>query len=68
LASARCSTAAAGCPPSVLRDRLAELREAGILATDADGRYELSGHGRGLLAALEPLSRWADVWGAATRG
>jgi DNA-binding HxlR family transcriptional regulator len=49
---------------SVLRDRLAELAGAGLLETDSDGRYALSPHGRSLLQALEPLSRWADEWGA----
>jgi DNA-binding HxlR family transcriptional regulator len=52
-----------GMSSSVLRDRLSELTEAGILATE-DGRYALSGDGRTLLAALEPLARWADGWGA----
>ena len=51
-----------GMSSSVLRDRLAELGEAGIVATDADGRYALSEHGRGLLAALQPLADWADAW------
>src|SRR5512142_404654 len=39
-----------GMSSSVLRDRLAELTGAAILQTDADGRYGLSAHGRGLLA------------------
>jgi DNA-binding HxlR family transcriptional regulator len=52
-----------GISSSVLRDRLAELTGAGILETGADRRYGLSEHGRGLLAALAPLSRWADEWG-----
>ena len=47
---------------SVLRDRLRELTEAGIVATDDGGRYWLSEQGRKLLAALRPLSRWADEW------
>jgi DNA-binding HxlR family transcriptional regulator len=49
---------------SVLRDRLAELTGAGILATE-DGRYGLSEHGRALLVALRPLARWADRWDGA---
>jgi len=55
-----------GMSSSVLRDRLAELVGAGLLETDEGGRYGLSEHGRGLLAALEPLSRWAERWGAGT--
>jgi DNA-binding HxlR family transcriptional regulator len=53
-----------GMSSSVLRDRLAELTGAGLLETDDSGAYGLSGHGRSLLEAMEPLSRWADAWGA----
>src|SRR5262245_19705746 len=56
-----------GMSSSVLRDRLAELTGAGLLETGDDGRYALSEHGRGLLTAMKPLSRWADEWGAAGR-
>jgi DNA-binding HxlR family transcriptional regulator len=52
-----------GMSSSVLRDRLRELTEAGILDTDGDGRYGLSANGKSLLKALEPLSRWAQRWG-----
>jgi DNA-binding HxlR family transcriptional regulator len=52
-----------GMSSSVLRDRLAELVEARILDTDDDGRYGLTADGRGLLEALEPLTRWAERWG-----
>ena len=57
-----------GMSSSVLRDRLAELADAGIVAVGEDGRYGLTGDGRGLLAALAPLSRWAEAWGRAQRG
>jgi DNA-binding HxlR family transcriptional regulator len=50
------------------RDRLGELVGAGLLETDADGRYRLSAHGRGLLEALRPLSAWAEAWGASSPG
>jgi DNA-binding HxlR family transcriptional regulator len=53
-----------GMSSSVLRDRLAELTGAGILETDADGRYGLSGHGRALMRAIAPLREWADAWAA----
>lgn len=46
---------------SVLRDRLAELREAGIAESGADG-YLLTKEGRDLLAAYEPLGEWAKRW------
>src|SRR3954451_10289143 len=53
-----------GMSSSVLRDRLAELTSAGLLETDPVGAYGLSAHGRSLLEALQPLSRWADARGA----
>ena len=53
-----------GMSSSVLRDRLAELTGAGILATDEAGAYGLSAHGRELMRALRPLQSWADAWGA----
>jgi DNA-binding HxlR family transcriptional regulator len=49
---------------SVLRDRLRELVESGIVAADDDRRYGLTDDGRELLRALQPLSRWAEAWGA----
>ncbi len=55
-----------GMSSSVLRDRLAELAGADLLETDDAGHYGLSPHGRELLLALEPMSRWADRWGAGT--
>jgi len=51
-----------GMSPSVLYQRLAELTEAGLVAQLGDQRYELSGIGRGLIDAIEPLSRWSDTW------
>ena len=56
-----------GMSSSVLRDRLAELGEAGIVATGDDGRYALTQDGRALLEALRPLSDWADDWGRRRR-
>lgn len=48
-----------GISPSVLNDRLAELRDAGIIA----GRsYVLTREGRKLLSDLAPLHRWAERW------
>ena len=49
---------------SVLRDRLHELRDAGIVTSDA-GTYELSALGIELLAALGPLWNWTARWDAA---
>ena len=47
---------------SVLARRLAELTAAGIVATPAAGGYALTAEGAALLAALEPLDRWAKRW------
>lgn len=48
--------------PSVLNKRLAELREAGIVATPGDSGFELSRRGRQLFEALRPLDAWARGW------
>lgn len=47
---------------SVLRDRLAELTDAGLLARDDDGRHELTKMGRELGPAFEPINSWANRW------
>jgi DNA-binding HxlR family transcriptional regulator len=49
---------------SVLADRLRRLIDAGIIATEPDGRYSLTELGRGLGPALEPLKSWAERWAA----
>ena len=51
-----------GMSPSVLNDRLAELREAGVVETAKDRGYRLTTEGRELGAALEPLEAWAKDW------
>jgi DNA-binding HxlR family transcriptional regulator len=54
---ARCD----GMSPSVLNERLAELREAGIAEGSPEG-YALTDEGARLLRDLGPLQRWADRW------
>ena len=56
---ARCD----GMSPSVLNQRLAELRTTGIV--ERDGGYRLTRDGQKLLAALAPLDDWARRWGRA---
>lgn len=51
-----------GMSPSVLNQRLQELREAGVIDLQASGGYGLTEAGRALLAALAPLQHWADQW------
>jgi DNA-binding HxlR family transcriptional regulator len=46
---------------SVLAERLAELRDAGLVA-GGDGGYALTAQGRELLEILVPLNEWANGW------
>jgi DNA-binding HxlR family transcriptional regulator len=46
---------------SVLNERLAELRAAGIAETGHSG-YELTDEGRHLLAIYPPVQTWAERW------
>jgi len=48
--------------PSVLNQRLAELRESGVVELASGGGYRLSEEGVSLLYALAPLEDWARRW------
>jgi DNA-binding HxlR family transcriptional regulator len=48
--------------PSVLNQRLRELRGSGLLARDAAAGYRLTARGAELGAVLSPLVRWSEVW------
>jgi len=48
--------------PSVLNDRLTELREAGVVEHASGGGYRLTVHGRELMTTLAPLNHWAKRW------
>jgi DNA-binding HxlR family transcriptional regulator len=52
-----------GLSPSVLNLRLRELRDAGIVTSEAGGGYALTADGRDLLTAFAPLYDWAEKWG-----
>jgi DNA-binding HxlR family transcriptional regulator len=56
---------AVGTNPALLNTRLKELRDAGLV--EHDGGYQLTADGRALLAAMQPLSAWAERWGGARR-
>jgi DNA-binding HxlR family transcriptional regulator len=56
---------AVGTNPALLNTRLKELRDAGLV--EHDGGYRLTADGRALLAAMQPLSAWAERWGGARR-
>lgn len=49
--------------PTVLQKRLDELREAGLVHLDEETGYGLTPMGEELLAAFEPLYRFAERWG-----
>jgi DNA-binding HxlR family transcriptional regulator len=51
--------------PAVLNTRLTELREAGIVKSEAG--YTLTEEGKSLITALLPLHHWADKWAANVR-
>lgn len=53
--------ACSGMSPSVLNQRLGELREAALVDA-AESGYALTARGRELLEMFEPLNRWADGW------
>jgi DNA-binding HxlR family transcriptional regulator len=55
-----------GMSSSVLNQRLAELRQAGIVEL-GEGGYGLTAEGRRLLDAYGPLDAWAERWAARTR-
>ncbi|HYD94836.1 MAG TPA: helix-turn-helix domain-containing protein [Noviherbaspirillum sp.] len=48
--------------PTVLNQRLRELREADIVVLEEPSGYALSRQGRQLLEALMPLQRWSEQW------
>jgi DNA-binding HxlR family transcriptional regulator len=52
-----------GMSSSVLRDRLSELGDAGLIARRPDETYGLTPLGADLRRSLAPLARWADRWG-----
>jgi DNA-binding HxlR family transcriptional regulator len=52
--------------PSVLNERLAELREAGIVEHTDEG-YRLTSDGRDLLRTFRPMSQWAKRWARRVR-
>ena len=59
--------ASGGVSPSVLNQRLGELRDAGVVDLTADG-YALSREGRELGELLLPLDGWARRWARRRRG
>lgn len=56
-----------GMSPSVLNDRLKELREAGVVELTEAG-YGLTTAGLELVKVLKPLNRWAEEWAGGPAG
>ncbi len=52
---------------SVLNDRLGELRDGGIVASEPGAGYRLTPEGHDLLSALAPIDAWARRWAQRTR-
>jgi DNA-binding HxlR family transcriptional regulator len=50
--------------PTVMQQRLTELREAGFIALREEGGYALTGLGKELLQTFLPLHQFADRWRA----
>ncbi len=50
--------------PTVLNQRLRELRETNIIELAESGGYTLSQSGKALLTAMKPLLRWSAEWQA----
>jgi DNA-binding HxlR family transcriptional regulator len=66
LASRALQERCGGVSSSVLNQRLAELREAGVVAAGVGG-YALTDEGARLLEAFPPLAAWADRWARRAR-
>ncbi|HMC15275.1 MAG TPA: helix-turn-helix domain-containing protein [Albitalea sp.] len=47
--------------PTVLNQRLGELRDAGLVEND-EGGYRLTAMGHDMMEAFAPLSKWALRW------
>ena len=52
--------------PTVLTQRLRELREAGLIELDEAGDYRLTTHGRRLQGPLDQLTAFAEHWSQLT--
>jgi DNA-binding HxlR family transcriptional regulator len=55
-----------GMSSSVLRQRLVELEEAGLVEHTDDGLNQLTPLGRDLREAIDPLTAWANRWQRST--
>ena len=51
-----------GASPTIINTRLAELREAKLVALDPDSGYRLTALGEELLRLMLPLHAWSEKW------
>jgi DNA-binding HxlR family transcriptional regulator len=56
---------AIGASPTIINTRLAELREAKLVALDPDSGYCLTALGAELLRLMLPLHVWSEKWAKA---
>ena len=63
LTSRALRTACDEASPTVLNERLKELREAGFVGVGEAGGYTLTPLGKELSAQVMPLHRFAEKWG-----
>jgi len=54
-----------GASPTIINTRIAELREAKLVALDVDSGYRLTPLGEELLRLFLPLHNWSDKWAKA---
>jgi DNA-binding HxlR family transcriptional regulator len=54
--------------PTVLNDRLKELRASGLVTLDFDRGYGLTRLGAELVTRFGPLVTWAERWARTNRG
>ena len=54
-----------GASPTIINIRLAELREAKLVALDPDSGYRLTALGEELLRLFLPLHVWSEKWAKA---
>ena len=53
---------ALGASPPIINPRLAEVREAKLVALDPDSGYRLTALGEELLRLMLPLHVWSEKW------
>ena len=67
LTSRALRTACGEASPTVMQQRLSELREAGFIVLREEGGYALTELGQDLLQTFLPLHQFADRWSKRTK-